>query len=249
MPRALDLTGRRFGQLVVVERAGRVKWGTIMSGWRCRCDCGRYEIVPQARLPHRPSIPRHHRVIACEVCRRPPCVVCATPVPLSRGKNQTCSEVCRQTRQRENQRIHYHRKMQEDPDYSMRQYRRKRQRMADDPAYAARMREQWREQDRRYRANQSAEELAREREYHRQWYAENRDLILEKRRERLASMSPEDRAAYNEHRRRLGREWRRRWRAWLEQHPEEKALYRQRYREWIRERELRDLMKSLGELN
>ena len=135
--------------------------------------------------------------------------------------------------------------MAADPQHAMKQYRRKRARMQEDPEYAASLREQWRDAYHRHRARKTEAELEREREWHRQGYDENRDMILDQRRQRLASMSPEDRAAYNEHRRRLGREWRRRWRAWLEAHPEGKALYRQRYREWIRERELRELMASL----
>lgn len=245
MPRMLDLTGRAFGQLTVIERAGEIKWGRMMPAWRCRCACGRYEIIPQNRLPHRETIPESHRVTACEVCRRPPCVVCGTRIPLSRGQRNTCAEVCQQTKQRENQRAHYHREMARDPDYAMKQYHRKRQRMANDPAYAARMREQWRAKDRRHRASKTPDELARDREWHRQWYAENRNYILAQRRQRLAGMTPSERAAHDEHRRRLGREWRRRWRAWLEKHPEEKEMHRQRYREWVRERELRELMLAL----
>lgn len=248
MPRILDLTGRKFGELEVIERAGKVMWGRMMPAWRCRCDCGRYEIVPQNRLPHRESIRQSHRVTACETCRQPPCVTCGSKVPLSRGKKNTCCEACEQTKQRENQLAHYYRKMAEDPDYSMKQYRRKRRRMLEDPAYAARMREQWREKHHRHRANKTPEQLEQEREYSRQWYYENRDYIIEQRRQRLAAMSPEERAAHDENMRRLGREWRRRWRAWLERHPDEKALYRQRYREWVRERELRELMASLEKL-
>lgn len=248
MPAALDLTGRRFGQLEVIERAGKIKYGHMVPAWRCRCDCGREEIVPQPRLPTRESVPKGQRVYACEVCRQPDCITCGTKVPLSRGKKNTCSEACEQTKQRGNQLAHYYRKMAEDPDYSMKQYRRKRQRMLEDPEYAAQVRQQWREQDRRYKANKTPEQLEQEREYSRQWYAENRDYILEQRRQRLAAMSPEERAAHDEERRRVGREWRRRWRAWLEENPQEKALYRQRYREWVRERELRELMKSLEQL-
>lgn len=33
-----DLTGQRFGRLVVLERAGTAKGG--QARWRCRCDCG-----------------------------------------------------------------------------------------------------------------------------------------------------------------------------------------------------------------
>lgn len=36
--RPIDLTGQRFGRLVVVERAGSNAHGAAM--WRCVCDCG-----------------------------------------------------------------------------------------------------------------------------------------------------------------------------------------------------------------
>lgn len=41
-PRAIvDITGQRFGRLVVLERlpARRVESGTVIW-WRCLCDCG-----------------------------------------------------------------------------------------------------------------------------------------------------------------------------------------------------------------
>jgi hypothetical protein len=38
-PQALDLTGDRFGRLVVLRKSGnKTKWGEIY--WLCRCDCG-----------------------------------------------------------------------------------------------------------------------------------------------------------------------------------------------------------------
>jgi len=38
----IDLTGQRFGRLVVTERAGRhvTPGGTHKALWTCRCDCG-----------------------------------------------------------------------------------------------------------------------------------------------------------------------------------------------------------------
>lgn len=61
-------------------------------------------------------------------------------------------------------------------------------------------------------------------------------------------MSAEELASYQEDMRRRGREWRRQWRRWLDDHPDEKAAYRERYREWVREREIRELMTSLDRL-
>jgi hypothetical protein len=38
MPARIDLTGRRFGKLVVIECAGKSKSGILL--WHCKCDCG-----------------------------------------------------------------------------------------------------------------------------------------------------------------------------------------------------------------
>jgi len=44
MPRiAEDLSGKRFGRLVVVERKGHNLHGVIL--WLCQCDCGKHWIV------------------------------------------------------------------------------------------------------------------------------------------------------------------------------------------------------------
>lgn len=47
MPRALDITGQRYGRLVAIERAeNRVsKSGKIRARWLCKCDCGNEKIV------------------------------------------------------------------------------------------------------------------------------------------------------------------------------------------------------------
>lgn len=47
-----DLTGERFGHLVVIELEG----GPFASGptrWICRCDCGNYHTVHQSHLAQR----------------------------------------------------------------------------------------------------------------------------------------------------------------------------------------------------
>lgn len=43
-----DLTGERFGKLVVIERAGNDKYGSIV--WKCACDCGNTREVRSASL-------------------------------------------------------------------------------------------------------------------------------------------------------------------------------------------------------
>lgn len=43
MARAKDITGQRFGRLVVAGKAGKNKWGAVL--WNCLCDCGGTNIV------------------------------------------------------------------------------------------------------------------------------------------------------------------------------------------------------------
>lgn len=44
----IDLTGRRFGRLVVVEREGTQKSGA--ARWRCHCDCGKSKVIDGTSL-------------------------------------------------------------------------------------------------------------------------------------------------------------------------------------------------------
>lgn len=43
MPASPELGGRRFGRLLVIERAGSHPLGGAL--WRCRCDCGNTHVV------------------------------------------------------------------------------------------------------------------------------------------------------------------------------------------------------------
>lgn len=43
MPKLIDLTGKRFGRLVVIKRAGTNHYNK--PTWYCVCDCGNYAIV------------------------------------------------------------------------------------------------------------------------------------------------------------------------------------------------------------
>ena len=43
MGKPLDLTGERFGRLVVLNREGSNKWNKVT--WLCHCDCGRYKVI------------------------------------------------------------------------------------------------------------------------------------------------------------------------------------------------------------
>ena len=48
MPKALDLTGERYGNLTVIKRVENSKNGH--SNWLCRCDCGNYTTVNSGHL-------------------------------------------------------------------------------------------------------------------------------------------------------------------------------------------------------
>ncbi|KRM12752.1 hypothetical protein FD16_GL001930 [Paucilactobacillus suebicus DSM 5007 = KCTC 3549] len=46
--RAVDMTGKRFGRLVVIKRAKNAKNGG--ARWLCQCDCGSTKVVDGTRL-------------------------------------------------------------------------------------------------------------------------------------------------------------------------------------------------------
>lgn len=48
MPRRLDLIGRRFERLTVLEFAGTTKRGQAL--WKCQCDCGQEKIISACNL-------------------------------------------------------------------------------------------------------------------------------------------------------------------------------------------------------
>ena len=56
MSKLIDLTGRRYGRLTVLGRAGTYKppddWSHPMPTWRCRCDCGNETIVIGSNLKY-----------------------------------------------------------------------------------------------------------------------------------------------------------------------------------------------------
>lgn len=49
MPRRIDLTGRRFGQWLVMQKNGKDKRGKN-AVWLCQCNCGKIANVPTGRL-------------------------------------------------------------------------------------------------------------------------------------------------------------------------------------------------------
>ncbi len=48
MPKFIDLTGQRFGRLIVIRRMDNNKWGS--SRWLCQCICGKEKIILGSHL-------------------------------------------------------------------------------------------------------------------------------------------------------------------------------------------------------
>lgn len=65
MPKAINLTGKRFGRLTVVSEAG-FENGSHKT-WLCKCDCGNDKVVRGSTLTY-------GTVLACG-CYRTECIV------------------------------------------------------------------------------------------------------------------------------------------------------------------------------
>lgn len=52
MPKGIDLTGQRFGRLIVLSRAedGHNRDGSPIRRWLCKCDCGNTKIITRREL-------------------------------------------------------------------------------------------------------------------------------------------------------------------------------------------------------
>jgi hypothetical protein len=111
MSAPLDLTGCRYGQLIVLRPNGRLKFGHEQTAWLCRCDCGTEITVPQNRLPHRTSISSRHAVTACTECRRSRCVIYGQTVRQGPLTRETCSEACATERRKRIQNASYRRRV------------------------------------------------------------------------------------------------------------------------------------------
>lgn len=54
MSRVIDLTGKKFGRLEVIERAENGKGG--QARWKCKCECGNTTIVLGGNLRHKKQV-------------------------------------------------------------------------------------------------------------------------------------------------------------------------------------------------
>jgi hypothetical protein len=234
----VDLTGRKYGRLTVVKSGGKqIYAGKPCYMWWTLCDCGREELVPQSQLSRRKA--------GCAVCRRGPCVVCGGEIVRETTKN-TCCDQCEQEKRRNIYLKSYYKKVADDPEYNIRRHLQTKERIAQDPEFAARYRELGREANRRKRANPEYREKVLE--YSRQYYAENSEAIQHKRKMFFAQLPPEEQERIRERDRAYSRKWRRKFQQWLSENPSEYENYRQRYREWVSEAKRRQVLAEIAEI-
>lgn len=82
MGKFVDLTGQRFGSLIVIERAENTK--NNKAQWLCRCDCGNLTVVQRANL-------KSGGTVSCGCKRKPHGKVHSRLYNIWRGIKQRCS--------------------------------------------------------------------------------------------------------------------------------------------------------------
>ncbi len=221
MPAPVDLTGRVLGRLTVVGRAGSVRFGRLMSGWLCRCECGAEEVYPLARLPYRLNMNPRHVVAACRACRSTACLACGKPIPPRAGGGTACSRACRlnlqKTRSRDWYAAHAYRHKKRTAANAKARLAVLRERARTDPAAAEKLkaaeRRRWERKRERMRTDPAYRERVRRQTA--ATYARHAERIQRERRDRLDRLTPEQLADWLERARLYGRRYRRRWRAEL----------------------------------
>lgn len=260
MPPPLDLTGRRFGKLLVVARAeGKTRGGY----WLCRCDCGREEVIPAWRLPYaRHIIERRTDILhACTECSNAiPCRQCGKIFRSHNGKRY-CSDECSLAARRVRDLDNYHatRKIR-DPDINRRRYQKLKEKLAEDPQAmeAYKQKEAARSKARQNRLNSDPELKKKVNQRARERYIAKAEEVQARRRqrqaERLAAMTPEEREAWLANRRQKNTAWRRIHLTTMRQEQPDK--YRQyldqfntyKRQIWRRQRALNELNRIAAEL-
>ena len=185
------------------RKHGRLRDGT--QRYQCSGECGR------------------------NFTRRPPrqCVVCGMNVPRERGNKNTC---CMEHEAEKKRRIcieYYYRATLSNPEHNKHLYSMKKQKAdyADKEKAAARAKWQ--------RIKSNTERYEAEKERLRSWYAEHREEVQAKRRERLRHESVEDYIERIARMRERSRVWRAQHVAALKADPEAYALYVKKRREWF----------------
>lgn len=235
MPVPLNLTGRRFGALTVIEVGPSVIYGgTAQRSWHAACSCGRHETYPQKRLTS-------GRVTACSVCSQPKCERCGQPFERASPSQRFCEDCAPENRRRQFRESYYRRRTADPEGVAHKARAARMKRMATDPE-AERARQRANQRLYRERVRADTERLDRVRAYDRAWKQAQRDLL------RLDPVEYESWLARNrEAQRAYQREWRRRWRESLT--AEGREAQREYHRERRRQAALAELLQIVGGLN
>lgn len=246
MPPPRDLTGERYGALVVIKDAGYELCGKARKRfWWCLCDCGREARERQQYLIN-------GRSTACFVCRKGPCVICGGPIVEGGQQTNVCSDECQTTKRRRADLRAYSKRVALDPDFNSRRWRERREQMQKDGTW-----EDYLLRDQKYRAKYREDPANRERLRMQgaAQYEKDRDKILAQRRERWAALTPEEKREKIALARAQGREWRRKWREQIKDDPERYQDHLEYMREKGREsygrkalREMLQIGQQLGDL-
>lgn len=224
MPAPLDLTGQRFGKLLVLNSTGRKRETLSKEAllWLCQCDCGRQEEIPQLYIPSTPSKAlRRGAKWACSVCSRGRCEICNGEI-LTDQFLGVCSQVCHYERRRLNYRNHYYRLVEKNPNLNKERWEKKMLRLESDPDLKEQFLEKERLRDalRRQNDSEAMNAAARERywkrrdeviarrkalydqnhelrlEWQREYWKEHGHKYLTRRAERINAMTDEEREAH-----------------------------------------------------
>ena len=84
MRKKIDLTGQRFGRLLVLYECGRSKGGKVL--WKCRCDCGNECIVSSDKL-------KNQRTQSCGCLQRDIARECKTIHGLNTKHRRLCISI------------------------------------------------------------------------------------------------------------------------------------------------------------
>lgn len=200
-------------------------------------DCQRARARATNRLRGKPKPPR-------------PCAWCLGLIPPSHSKRATCSDECDREHRRFRQRLHYYRRVAEDPEYNRRRWAAQRARAEVDPEHAERLRAAMRRGAERRRLRAAADPAYREqlRATARAYYAIHAEELQRRRRERLDAMTPDARERWLEANRRYQREYARKRRAQRAADPVARATYIAYLVEYRRQRALLRLASVGAEL-
>lgn len=162
---------------------------------------------------------------------------------LTAGRSNVCSEACADIKRQSAQNRSYAKRASENPDFNRERYLAQKQRCADDPDAAERLRESRARANRRYRSSPGGQ--AKNRAYQAERWRNLKQQITEQRQRFWASLTDAERAERIESQRTSSREHQRRYRQWLAANPAELAAFRAKFRAWEQER---NRQRALAEL-